>query len=246
MSDRKLVQRAANPRQYDGPALDWLSVGREASPSGGFFRESIATSLGNLAGRSLLEIGSGTGRLFGLFKSLGTSKIKGVEPSAKSAAVSRQLHPDVPVFEGPFEKFPTEEIFDRVVAVMVFEHIENLNGAFSRIHRCLKPRGEFHLVVGDPECQTNPALYDGIEIEPLDRGALAVCTRRPFGVLCNIVRPLDHFQEAARGAGLTSLRTTSLPATAGLIAKHQSLKILGGQPLCHLLVFARAPEEPRE
>lgn len=235
----RLIEQATDPRQYDGPALDWLLVGRRGSASGGFFENALEPALGDLSGLSLLEIGSGTGRLFGLFKRLGAKRLEGIEPSKKNAAVSLEEHPDVPVFAGPFEAFSARQHFDRVVAVMVFEHIENLGDAFSRIHRLLKPGGGFFLIVGDPECQTHPALYEKIDIEELGGGARAVRTVRPFGVLVNIVRPLDSIREAAARNGLKPAASTPLASTPELMARHPNLQALGGKPLCHLLAFAR-------
>ncbi len=235
----RLIHQATDPRQYDGPDLDWLLVGRQGSASGVFFETALQPALADLSGLSLLEIGSGSGRLFGFFKRLGVKRLEGVEPSKKNAAVSREAHPDVPVFEGPFEAFSAREHFDRMVAVMVFEHIKNLDEAFSRIHRSLKPGGRFLLIIGDPECQTNPALYEKIDIEELGEGARAVRTVRPFGVLVNIVRPLEAIREAARRNGLEPAASTPLQPTPELFASHPNLAALGGKPLCHLLAFAR-------
>jgi SAM-dependent methyltransferase len=237
MSKEDLYSSACNPQQYDSPDLDWLSVGQEGSPSGLFFSSTLRKHLDDLTGNSILEIGSGTGRLFSLLQEKGASSIQGVEPSEKSSAASRKAHPEVAVFAGTFSDFQCENEFHIVLAIMVFEHLPDLPATFRKIRQLLKSGGNFYLVVGDYECQTREETYAKFERVELGDGVSVVATKRPFGVLHNIVRPLQNYCYAGEQAGLTLVKKIALPPTEQLLEKSPSYVAFKNKPICHLLIF---------
>ena len=118
--------------------------------------------------KNVLEIGSGTGRLFSFLQEKVAGSIQGVEPSEKNSAASRQVHPEVDVYTGTFADFQSESHFDIVLAIMVFEHLPDLPVTFSKIQGLLKSGGKFYLVVGDYECQTRQETY--AKFEKVDLG----------------------------------------------------------------------------
>ncbi len=241
MSNDDLYSRACNPKQYDLPDLDWLSVGQVGSPSGSFFSSTLKNHLDDLSGKSILEIGSGTGRLFSFLQEKGAGSIQGVEPSEKNSAASRQVHPEVDVYTGTFADFQSESHFDIVLAIMVFEHLPDLPVTFSKIQGLLKSGGKIYLVVGDYECQTRQETYAKFEKVDLGDGVSVVATKRPFGVLHNIVRPLQNYCRAGEEAGLTLIDKIVMPPTEQLLEKSPSYAAFKNKPICHLLIFRNTP-----
>jgi SAM-dependent methyltransferase len=241
MSKEDLYSSACNPQQYDSPDLDWLSVGQEGSPSGLFFSSTLRKHLDDLTGNSILEIGSGTGRLFSLLQEKGASSIQGVEPSEKSSAASRKAHPEVVVFAGTFSDFQSENEFDTVLAIMVFEHLPDLSATFSKIKQFLKSGGNFYLLIGDYECLTYGETFENFERVELGDGVSVVATKHPFGVLYNIVRPLDDYCVAGEQAGLTLVEKIAKPPTEQLLEKSPAYAAFKNKPICHLLIFRNTP-----
>jgi SAM-dependent methyltransferase len=204
MSNDDLYSRACNPKQYDSPDLDWLSVGQVGSPSGSFFSSTLKNHFDDLSGKSILEIGSGTGRLFSFLQEKRAGSIQGVEPSEKNSSASRQAHPEVDVFTGTFADFQSENEFDIVLAIMVFEHLPDY-AKFQKVD-----------------------LGDGVSV---------VATKRPFGVLHNIVRPLQNYCGTGEEAGLTLIDNIAMPPTEELLEKSPSYAAFKNKPICHLLIF---------
>ncbi len=237
MSKEDLYSRACNPQQYDSPDLDWLSVGQVGSPSGSFFSSTLRKHFDDLTGKSILEIGSGTGRLFSFLQEKGVSSIQGVEPSEKNFAASKMAHPEVAVFAGAFADFQSENEFDIVLAIMVFEHLPDLPATFSKIQQLIKSGGKFYLVIGDYECQTREETYAQFERVELGDGVSVVSTKRPFGVLHNIVRPLKNYCGAGEEAGLTLIDKIAMPPTEQLLEKSPAYAAFRNKPICHLLIF---------
>lgn len=225
--------KAVNPQQYDSPELDWRIDGDENAPSRVFFRDHLKPFVTDLAGKSVLDIGSGVGHLFKMLQELGAAEIVGVEPSKRNAETSRKKYPGIFVFEGSLEQFGEDKKFDVAVCVMVFEHVSNIDLAFSKISRLLKERGRLYLIVGDMEfcIQSRPGAE--VDAQPLPGGGYATKTVRPNGVMFDIFRPLESYIASAESNGL------KLIAQNGLVSNSERHKASAGKPISHLLVFER-------
>lgn len=210
-------QKATNPYQYDSLEIDWEKEGLEDSPIRKFFRNALDAQLEDLHGKRVVDIGSGLGHLFPFLRARGAAFVEGVEPSQKNAALSRKLYPDVSVFEGTLEQYSTEEKFDVGVAIMVFEHIYNLNSAFQKIAELLKSSGRLYFIAGNKEYLTTPRFNYQLDIRELENGVAICRTTREYGTLYDIVRPASHFTDAAEKAGFELQKYVGLKPTKELI-----------------------------
>lgn len=239
--ESELLKKATNPKHYDSSEINWREIGSVDSPSRQFFSSYLKKALGDLTGKTVLDIGSGTGQLSELLKELGAEQITGIEPSSKSVAISKEKYPDVTVFEGTLAEANFSLEFDVGIIVMVFEHIENLGGAFRKISSLIKPGGMFFTIVADKTTFTTPRHDYEITAEELNGEAAVLRTRRPsgYGTTYDIVRPIEHFVETAQTNGFQLERHTPMLPTEELIQQAPKYKLFKDRPLTHLLVFNR-------
>ncbi len=244
MTREELLHRAADPKQYDSPDLDWPREGRQASPAMRFFRSRLRHQLGDLSGKSVVDIGCGTGHLYVLFEMLGARRAVGLEPSARNAAAARKEFPRLIVIETSLQGADLACEFDLAVAVMSFEHQPDLLEAFLRVARMLRPGGRFLLVVGDKEFHLTPRFDLSLEVHENPDGSAAVATGYPYGTLCDVVRPVLHYERAAQAAGFTVRSMIPLLPTHELIDTDTRWREFEARPVGHLLVMDRGENEP--
>jgi SAM-dependent methyltransferase len=194
MEDYKL--KATNPFQYDSPELDWRDVGSENDSSRKEFRKWLLPVLENLKGKSVLDIGSGVGQLFPTLQNLGASDIQGIEPSQRNVSHSKDLYPNIQVHHTTLQDFESDKLFDVVICIMVFEHILDIEDAFSRIAKLTKPGGNFYLIIGDKEYNTQNRLSSKgiprtVDIQELGNEVVAVKTLYGNTISYDIFRPLE-------------------------------------------------------
>ena len=233
----KLVSKATNPSQYDSSILDWKKEGMLDSPTRQFFHEYLDENLENLTGKSVLDIGSGTGHLSKLFSKIGAEEIHGIEPAHKNVEISRKLYPEMSVTEQAFEDARPDRTFDVVVVVMAFEHMRDLGFVFQKIAQFTKPDGSLYIIIGDKEYHTTERFGYKLEIEDLGNGEVATSTKRPYGTMHDIFRPISNFVEAAERVGFVLKKQTALVPTEKFMQGKLKYKQFEGKPLNHLLVF---------
>lgn len=232
-----LATKATNPGQYDSLILDWEKEGMLDSPTRKFFHEYLEANLENLAGKRVLDVGSGTGHLSKLFSKLGAREIHGIEPAHKNVEISKKLYPEMKVTEQAFEEARSEQPFDVVVVVMAFEHMRNLDSAFQKLSQFVRPNGSLYIVVGDKEYHTTERFGYELGVEDLGHGEVATSTKRPYGTMHDIFRPISNFVEAAEKAGFVLKKQIALVPTEKFIKAEPKYKQFEGKPLNHLLLF---------
>lgn len=106
-----------------------------------------------LDGQAILELGCGWGSLsLWMAQHYPKSTIVAVSNSTpqrlfiESEARSRGLH-NLTVVTADMNDFTTEQTFDRVVSVEMFEHMSNWNGLLNRVRNWLKPEGRLFVHV---------------------------------------------------------------------------------------------------
>ncbi len=172
----------------------------------------------HLAGaRRVLDVGAGEGQVARLAFEEGARQVVGIDPSWAQLTVAYQrAGGPVYVRAGAVTLPFPDATFDAVVACLVFEHIDDLDGAIAEVGRVLVPGGRFVFLLNHPLLQTpdsgwiddqvldppeqywriGPYLIEDKTLEEVDRGVVL-----PF-----IHRPLSRYVNALAGAGLLVTR----------------------------------------
>src|SRR5262249_41016020 len=184
------------------------------------------------------DVGSGSGHLFPLLRAAGARRVVGIEPSARSAAIARREYPELELIEAPFLPSRLGREFDLAVAVMSFEHQIDLGAAFTAVRGLLLPGGTFLLVARDMAFHLSSHFRLPHQHIDMPHGAALVAPAYPRGTICDIVRPVEHYERAARAAGFALTERRAMTPTADLIASDARWTEVAGQALAHLFEFA--------
>jgi ubiquinone/menaquinone biosynthesis C-methylase UbiE len=177
--DTAIFDRAAS--QYD--AYYDTELGQQVDA---LEKESVGRLLGGIRAGQVLEIGCGTGHWTQFLSGLGYS-VLGIDPSEAmlEKARSRRL-PDCEFICARAEKLPLpDHCMDLVVAIAVFEFIENREAAFSEVHRVLRPEGHFLLGVINERSQLGKSSGE----DPILRHGRLFTSDLLAEVLCNFGEP---------------------------------------------------------
>jgi SAM-dependent methyltransferase len=232
--------KATDPQQYDSAEIDWKTEGLQASLSRRFFQEYLRKYL-DIKDKSVIDVGSGMGQLFPLLKELGVKKIQGVEPSSNNVKVANELYPDVPVLTCSLSDIPEDTKYDAAIAVMVFEHIGDIDGAFKKINQLLSSKGRFYLIVANKGYFMMPRFDFSIESQEQGEGVVAIKTVRPrtSGVLYDVLRPLDNYVAAAKKNGFALDKHVGLLPTETYIKAVPKVAQFDDIPVGDFLIFSK-------
>jgi SAM-dependent methyltransferase len=235
-----LLDKASNPLQYDSVGLDWEQEGMLDSPTRVFFREYLEQSLENLDGKSVIDIGSGTGHLTKLLLERGARTIYGIEPSRKNVEISKKLYPKMKVINTSLENAKLSKTFDVAVMVMTFEHIRNIDSAFHKIASLLKPHGTFYVIVGDKRYFTTKRFGYVLDMEDIGNDEVVVGAKRSYGTIYDIFRPVSSYTKSAQKAGLVLINKVPLTPTDRFLHMDPKYMEFVGKPISNLLIFQRS------
>jgi SAM-dependent methyltransferase len=100
--------------------------------------ETIGRLITEYGVQSVLDVGCGSGRLFGLYQARGVTRVLGVDISEKALALAAQRHPNIETRVAPVEELPIEELrFDLAICNRVLQHVPPLaiNRVVARLAR---------------------------------------------------------------------------------------------------------------
>jgi SAM-dependent methyltransferase len=148
----------------------------------------IASRLGPLAGRSVLDVACGTGAWLGELAGRGAVPA-GIDISARAIAAARARLPGADLREGVAETLPFEsDRFDLVTCMGSLEHFLDQPGALREMRRVARPDAQVLILVPNAGFLTRRlGLY---------RGTGQVAVRET-------VRPLDEWARMIRDAGFS-------------------------------------------
>lgn len=230
------ADKATNPQQYDTPEMNWEVLGSEEARQ--YFRDALDEFIetGSLTGKRVIDIGSGVGHLFGWLKTKGSLEVTGIDPAEKNIALSRQKYPWATSVVSTLENFAkqNELPFDTAIAILSFEHMQDLKAAFQDVSALLKAGGQFYLIIGDKNYHTSndqeirSGQFGSVEIlKDLGDGTVETKTIRNLlngqqSVMYDIFRPIEKVYKAAENSGFKLL--TNKPLLNG---HHTMMYVLG-------------------
>jgi SAM-dependent methyltransferase len=148
----------SEPRDHDlweAHAHWWIDGFTEgADPE--YVEQILPLAAAELAGfEHVLDLGCGDGQISRLLATEGASKVVGVDPTWNQIRVAHERGGGA-VFarsEAAQLPFPADS-FDAVAACLVFEHIDDVDGAIAEVARVLRPGGQFSFFLNHPLLQT--------------------------------------------------------------------------------------------
>ena len=195
-----------------------------------YVEQIIPLAVEELAGRvKVLDLGCGDGQIARALAAQG-SDVLGVDPT--------QLHIDVAIERGGGPTYllggatqipAPDNSFDAVVACLVFEHIDQMDGAMTEVARVLKPQGQFSFFLNHPLLQTpGSGWIDDHIIDPPEQywriGPYLVETESIEEVEKDVYirfihRPLSRYINALIANGMTIERMVEPSPPAGFLAR---------------------------
>ena len=206
--------KADDPKQYDSPEMNWQTLGAEDARK--YFRDALDNFIepGILEGKNVLDIGSGVGHTFGWLKAKGVALVTGIDPAKSNVRTSKENYPwarsEVATL-GDFAK--KDEQFDVALAILVFEHIEDLNEAFRDVNKLLNGGGKFYLIISDKDYSLSSdkkirsESFVSVEIiRDLGNGTVETKTIRNLidgkqSVMYDFFRPIELVRQPAEQIG---------------------------------------------
>jgi len=200
-------------RLWEEHAAWWIEGFTEgADPE--YVDQIIPLAVGEQTGRArVLDLGCGDGQIARAIASTGATVV-GVDPTTNQIDVAAARAGGPMFAQAGASALPfTNASFDGVIACLVFEHIDDVDGAIAEVARVLRPGGRFTFMLNHPLLQTPgsgwiddhmvdpPEQYWRIgpyleEAETIEQVELGVHIRF-------LHRPLSRYLNALADSGLT-------------------------------------------
>jgi len=195
----------------------------------------------------VLDVGCGEGQLARLAAQLpGVRRVVGLDPTWNQLAVAAERGGPPRYVRAGAHRLPFPDgAFDAVLACLVFEHIEDVDGALAEVGRVLRPGGRFVFMLNHPLLQTpgsgwiddqvldppeqywriGPYLVEDLSMEEVEKDVFI-----PF-----IHRPLSRYVNAMVAAGLLVTRMEEPAPPPGFLARAEEYRDAAAIPRLLLL-----------
>lgn len=133
-----------------------------------YVEQIIPLALEELEGfGTVLDVGCGDGQISRALASRGAA-VTGIDPTERNLEVARERAGGPVYVKAGADDLPFDDAsFDAVVACLVFEHIDDVDGAIAEVARVLRPGGQFSFFLNHPLLQTpGSGWIDDHIIEP--------------------------------------------------------------------------------
>ena len=202
-----------NDELWEAHAQWWIDGFTEgADPE--YVEQILPLAASELAGfGSVLDVGCGDGQISRLLAAAGAAVV-GADPTWNQIDVAQRRGGGAAYVRSGAAELPfADASFDAAVACLVFEHIDDVDGAIAEIARVVRPGGRFSFFLNHPLLQTpGSGWIDDHTIDPPEQywriGAYLVeqdsVEQVERGVFIRFVhRPLSRYLNALAEHGLT-------------------------------------------
>lgn len=159
----------------------------------------------------VLDVGCGDGQISRLLVEAGSTAV-GIDPTWNQISVANERGGGATFVRAGAAEIPfADAAFDAAVACLVFEHIDDLDGAIAEIARVVRPGGQFNLFLNHPLLQTPGSnLIDDHMVDPPEQywrvgpylPEQAFVEQVELGVFIRFVhRPLSRYLNALADQG---------------------------------------------
>lgn len=131
----------------------------------------ILDAAGMKDGLSVLDVGCGTGALFGLYAERGITDLTGIDISPKMVKIAKRKYPGVKVLCGDVEDYPIFRTFDRIMVFNAFPHFFDPDALLDRLTSLLKDGGRLTIAHDAPAEEIN-ARHVGRIVERVSNGLM--------------------------------------------------------------------------
>ncbi len=238
-----------------GQHAQWWIDGFTGGVDPEYVEQIIPMAVEELASaRRVLDVGCGEGQVSRALAAAGVARVVGVDPVQRHVDLARERGGG-PTYElGRADALPFGDAeFDAVVACLVFEHIDDLDGAISEVSRVLEPGGRFSFFLNHPLLQTpGSGWIDDHVLDPPEQywriGAYLTETATHEevepGVLIRFVhRPLSRYVNCLAEHGLVLRRMVEPAPPDGFLARAPEYPLAATVPR---LLYLRAEKQGRE
>jgi SAM-dependent methyltransferase len=163
------------------------------------------------SGGRLLDVGCGEGQVARMAAELNGMEVVGLDPAMTQVSVATGRAGGPVYLQGGAAALPHPDgVFDAAVACLVFEHIEDLDGALAEVARVVRPGGRFLFLLNHPLLQTpgsgwiddqvldppeqywriGPYLVEGDTVEQVENGVFIRFFHRPLSRYLNTASDL--------------------------------------------------------
>lgn len=160
----------------------------------------------------ILDIGTGDGQIARVLAAAG-AQVTGVDPTRNQISVAHQRGGGPVYVQAAAEALPFPSAsFDAALACLVFEHIDDVDGAIAEVARVVRPGGQFTFLLNHPLLQTpDSGWIDDHMVDPPEQywriGAYLTETETieevELGVRIRFLhRPLSRYLNALASHGL--------------------------------------------
>ena len=200
------------PRDHDlwEAHADWWIEGFTEGADPEYVEQILPLAAAELDGFDrVLDLGCGDGQISRLLAAAGAgfgTRVVGVDPTWNQIRVAHERGGGAVYARSEAAELPfADESFDAVVACLVFEHIDDVDGAIAEVARVLSPGGQFSFFLNHPLLQTpgsgwiddhtvdppeqywriGPYLIEQDSVEQVEQGVFIRFVHRPLSRYVN-------------------------------------------------------------
>ena len=204
----------------------------------------------------VLEVGTGEGQVARAVVAANGGSVVGVDPTVNQIVEARRRGSGPQYARSGAEALPfADASFDAVVCCLVFEHIDDVDGALAEVSRVLRPGGRFVFCLNHPLLQTpGSGWIDDQILDPPEQywrvgpylTEQAVVEQVEKGVFIRFVhRPLGRYVNAMADVGLHLERMLEPAPPDGFLARAPEYVEAATIPRLLTLVARRSEASPR-